>query len=98
MLLISLPNLSIHLLSLKKIIMDTSTFIIAALISALIWAVIIYSIISSASRSKEIVKLLKLMAEKQGASEDEIFKATKSEDEIFERERKLKKELKKKQL
>jgi len=77
--------------------MDTTTLLLTALISLIIWAVIIYSIISSATRAKQVVKLLTLIAKKQGASEDEIFRATNTEDEIYAREQKLKKELKKKQ-
>jgi len=76
--------------------MDTSTILLTALIALIIWSAIIYGIISSASRSKNIVKLLTLIAKKQGASEDEIFNATNSEDEIFAREVKRKNELNKK--
>lgn len=77
--------------------MDPFVLVVIGFITLLIWAGVIHVIISSASRSKKIVKLLALIAEKQGASEDEIFKATKSEDEIQQRERKLRRELKRQQ-
>jgi hypothetical protein len=77
--------------------MDTSTLFIAAIISVIIWAVIIYSIISSATHAKEVVNLLTLIAKKQGATDDEIFRATKTKDEIYARELLLKRELKIKQ-
>lgn len=76
--------------------MDTTTLLVIGIISLIIWAVIIYNIISSATRAEQVVKLLALIAKKQGASEDEIFLATKSKDEIYAREVKRKKELKKK--
>jgi hypothetical protein len=77
--------------------MDTSTLFITAIISLIIWAVIIYSIISSATHAKEVVGLLTLIAKKQGATDDEIFRATKTKDQIYARDLMLKRELKKKQ-
>ncbi|HEY5370503.1 MAG TPA: hypothetical protein VIJ75_16080 [Hanamia sp.] len=75
--------------------MGTAEILLTSILAIIIWALILKGIIKSATHN--IIRLLILIAKKQGASEDEIFMATKSKDEIYARERRLKKELKKKQ-
>jgi len=73
--------------------MDGTVIIIIAIVTIVIWGFILKGIIKSATYN--IIRLLILIAKKQGASEDEIFRATKTEDQILARDRKLKRELKK---
>jgi hypothetical protein len=75
--------------------MDATEFLLFGVIGLIIWIFILKAVIKSATQ--DIIRILVLIAEKQGASEDEIFRATKTKDEIYARELMLKRELKKKQ-
>ena len=75
--------------------MDITEFLVFGVIGLLIWIFILKAVIKSATH--DIIRILMLIAEKQGATEDEIFRATKSKDEIYAKELMLKKELRKKQ-
>ena len=70
--------------------MDITEIIIASIIGIVVWAIILISIIKLCTR--KIVGLLTLIAKNQGATEDDIFNATKTKDEIYEREQRLKRE------
>jgi len=75
--------------------MGATEILLISIIAIIIWAFILKSVIKSATNN--IIRLLILIAKKHGASEDEIFMATKTKDEIYARERKIKMELKKEQ-
>ncbi len=55
----------------------------------------IFAVDKRVEQNKNIIKLLTLIAEKQGATPGEIFLATKSDQQIIARNAKLKKELQK---
>jgi len=55
----------------------------------------IFAVDKRVEQNKNIIKLLTLIAEKQGATTGEIFLATKSDEQIIARNAKLKKELQK---
>jgi hypothetical protein len=73
--------------------MDSTELLVFGVIGLIIWIFILKAVIKSATH--DIIRILVLIAKKQGATEDEIFRATKSSDEIYARDRRLKKELKK---
>ena len=70
--------------------MDITEIILASIMGIVVLAIILISIIKSCTR--KMVGLLTLIANIQGASEDDIFNATKTKDEIYEREQRLKRE------
>lgn len=55
----------------------------------------IFSVDKRVEQNKSIIKLLTLLAEKQGATEGELFLATKSDEQIMARNAKIKRENKK---
>ena len=78
--------------------MSITEIILASIVGIIITYFIfrwIFSVDKMIFQNKSIINLLMLIARQQGVTEDEIFKATRSSDQIHARERRLKEELKK---